>query len=134
MRSTPPSSSSLALIPVPAPPPMIGCPAATFALSRARISSRLKRAMLLILRNRETASERRRELFTHCSSYCLLPHQLDQLPCRRLGEFGVVDVTVHLDERCVTLRLANRREEGLPRNWIVEWLPLPVDGRHAPPT
>src|SRR5947207_15692196 len=40
-RSMPPSSAHLALIPVPAPPPMIGLPAATWARSRARMSSRV---------------------------------------------------------------------------------------------
>ena len=37
MRSMPPASSHLALIPVPAPPPMIGRPSAIFRCRRSRI-------------------------------------------------------------------------------------------------
>src|SRR4051812_44417968 len=44
-RSMPPASAHLALIPVPAPPPMIGLPAATWARSRLRHSSREKKLM-----------------------------------------------------------------------------------------
>ena len=45
MRSMPPASAHLAQMPVPAPPPMIGRPAATWARSRARHSSRVKKLM-----------------------------------------------------------------------------------------
>src|SRR5271163_1323927 len=40
IRSIPPASSHLALIPVPAPPPMTGRPAATFLRSRSMIVAR----------------------------------------------------------------------------------------------
>src|SRR5438552_2231707 len=43
IRSMPPASAHLALMPVPAPPPMIGLPAATWARSRRRHSSRVKK-------------------------------------------------------------------------------------------
>src|SRR5581483_6287978 len=51
IRSMPPSSAHLADSPVPAPPPTIGRPAATWARSRARISSRgnMDRPVLLAL-------------------------------------------------------------------------------------
>src|ERR1051325_5163446 len=45
IRSIPPASAHLALIPVPAPPPMIGLPAATWARRRLRDSSRVKKLM-----------------------------------------------------------------------------------------
>src|SRR5712692_5580251 len=45
MRSMPPASAHLALMPVPAPPPMIGRPAATWARRRCRHSSRVKKLM-----------------------------------------------------------------------------------------
>src|SRR3954465_15675291 len=45
MRSMPPASAHLALMPVPAPPPMTGRPAATWARSRARHSARVKKLM-----------------------------------------------------------------------------------------
>src|SRR6478672_9417663 len=48
----PPASDILALMPVPAPPPMIGWPAATFARSRVRIWSRGKSAMTAFDRGR----------------------------------------------------------------------------------
>src|SRR6516164_2354285 len=41
MRSMPPASAHLALMPVPAPPPMIGLPAATWARNRSRHCSRV---------------------------------------------------------------------------------------------
>src|SRR5206468_2279104 len=44
----PPASAHLALMPVPAPPPMIGLPAATWARSRFKHSSRVKRLMFSI--------------------------------------------------------------------------------------
>src|SRR5262245_56509985 len=44
IRSMPPASAHLALKPVPAPPPMIGRPAATWARSRVRHSSRVNMA------------------------------------------------------------------------------------------
>src|SRR5262249_4579502 len=47
MRSIPPASAHLALIPVPAPPPMIGLPAATWARRRRRHSSRVKKLMMV---------------------------------------------------------------------------------------
>src|SRR5262249_15009766 len=43
IRSMPPASAHLALRPVPAPPPMIGLPAATWARSRSRHCSRVKK-------------------------------------------------------------------------------------------
>src|SRR5438132_13265565 len=43
MRSMPPASAHLALMPVPAPPPMIALPAATWARRRWRHSSRLNK-------------------------------------------------------------------------------------------
>src|SRR6516225_1619115 len=45
IRSMPPASAHLALMPVPAPPPMIGLPAATWARRRLRHSSRVKKLM-----------------------------------------------------------------------------------------
>src|SRR5438270_5330226 len=45
IRSTPPASAHLALSPVPAPPPMTGRPAATWARRRRRHSSRVKKLM-----------------------------------------------------------------------------------------
>src|SRR5262245_26590044 len=42
MRSMPPASAHLALMPAPAPPPMIAWPAATWARRRVRQSSRVK--------------------------------------------------------------------------------------------
>ena len=45
MRSMPPASAHLALMPVPAPPPMIGLPAAIWARRRARHASRVKKLM-----------------------------------------------------------------------------------------
>src|SRR5437763_8392610 len=48
-RSMPPASAHLALMPVPAPPPRIGLPAATWARRRFRHSSRLKRLMRSLL-------------------------------------------------------------------------------------
>src|SRR5205085_759142 len=45
IRSMPPASAHLALSPVPAPPPMIGRPAATWARRRCRHCSRLNGLM-----------------------------------------------------------------------------------------
>src|SRR5438270_684172 len=45
MRSMPPASAHLALMPVPAPPPMIGLPAAICARSRCKHCSRVKKLM-----------------------------------------------------------------------------------------
>src|ERR1043165_2739554 len=44
-RSMPPFSAHLAEMPVPAPPPMIGLPAASWARNRSRICSRVKKLM-----------------------------------------------------------------------------------------
>src|SRR5690554_1072563 len=114
----PPASSSLALIPVPAPPPMIGRPWATLARKRARISCRSNTGMqspLLsvyfnnpyILINCHLSLR----LSRLCGAYFLhhrgtkdaeeassrIPlHQSDQ-PCRgRLGKLRVVDMVVEL--------------------------------------
>src|SRR5262249_53601579 len=46
MRSMPPASAHLALMPVPAPPPMMGLPAATWARRRWRHSSRVNWLMV----------------------------------------------------------------------------------------
>src|SRR5579875_3099598 len=46
IRSMPPASAHLADKPVPAPPPMIGLPAATWPRRRCRHSSRLKMLMI----------------------------------------------------------------------------------------
>src|SRR5262249_26309878 len=43
MRAMPPASAQRALMAVPAPPPMIGLPAATWARSRSRHCSRVKK-------------------------------------------------------------------------------------------
>ena len=40
IKSIPPASSHLALMPVPAPPPMIGTPASTFARKRSMTARR----------------------------------------------------------------------------------------------
>src|SRR5262249_33376037 len=45
IRSMPPASAHLALMPVPAPPPIIGLPAATWARRRSRHCSRVKKLM-----------------------------------------------------------------------------------------
>src|SRR5262249_13361537 len=46
IRSMPPASAHLALMPVPAPPPMIGRPADTWERSRCKHWSRVKKLML----------------------------------------------------------------------------------------
>src|SRR5262249_22627466 len=45
IRSMPPASAHLALRPAPAPPPMMGLPAATWARRRCRHCSRVKKLM-----------------------------------------------------------------------------------------
>src|SRR5215470_16837638 len=56
IRSMPPASAQRAVIPVPAPPPTIGRPAATWARRRCKHCSRVKKLIRLIVsRNDESA-------------------------------------------------------------------------------
>src|SRR5262249_39543364 len=48
IRSIPPASAHLALMPVPAPPPMIGLPAATWARRRSRHCWRVKTLIVVL--------------------------------------------------------------------------------------
>src|SRR5688500_1429164 len=97
MRSTPPRSENLAEMPVPAPAPMIGSPALMRARRRPSESSR---AMNGIRAPCETGEK-------------LLRH--------RVGECGVVDVEVELDERHRgSRRAADRIEQRGIRVGIVE--------------
>ena len=65
-------------MPVPAPPPTIGFPAATLARSRARISERENRAIELILTGNGMHCANKREQLCGC----------------RFGEGGIIDVLV----------------------------------------
>src|SRR5688500_19318896 len=108
MRSTPPRSENLAEMPVPAPAPMIGSPALTRARKRPNESSR---AMNGIRAPCETGEK----LFRH-----------------RVGECGIVDVKVELDERHRgSDGSTNRVEQRGSGFGIVELLPGRVERAHA---
>src|SRR5688572_12081832 len=76
-RSMPPASAHLAEMPVPAPPPTIGLPAATWARSRLRISSRAKRLMRRISWEAQgfIVAEVRsaRKIWSRCSDHAKIP-------------------------------------------------------------
>src|SRR5215203_2669297 len=104
MRSIPPASSSLALMPVPAPPPTIGTPRSTCWRSRSRTWSRVNAIECLFCHGWGTDLHRRRSLFSirvHlCSSVAkgLLLFDQPEHHVRGSGrERRIIDVRVELD-------------------------------------
>src|SRR4051812_12145985 len=110
IRSMPPASAHLALRPVPAPPPMMGRPAATFRRKLSRIS----------LRNRWNMG-------------ALVPVQeFDQQGRRGVGKCRIVDVFVTLDEsdpRVAPQPTGQGIEQGTVGGGIVEGLTRRVERR-----
>src|SRR6476469_9961576 len=84
MRSIPPTSSNFALIPVPAPPPIIGTPASMRSRSLASVCSRLKIMNVF-------------QLLLVIALYFLLD-ELKQHLDRPFCKDCIVDIGVHLDE------------------------------------
>src|SRR5882757_3371784 len=93
MRSIPPASSHLAESPLPAPPPMIGCPRRIIAWNFLRMSLRAMRGMGCFRRYRSgpshTAANRGRA--------CDLVEGSDH----RLGEFRIVHIVRQADQLAV---------------------------------
>src|SRR4051794_38827979 len=92
IRSMPPASSHLALMPVPAPPPMIGRPAATFVRSRSTIVARdsgMSKALPGALPERRVDGV--------CVRGWIVP--LEERFDKRPGEGGVVDVERQAPDR-----------------------------------
>src|SRR5688572_5220956 len=113
IRSTPPASSNLALMPVPAPAPIIGTPASMFLRRQPNTCSRV---------------------YVGISSSSLLPlrDQLEHHGDRFLGERAVIDVVVHLDDRNPGPHtFLDRVKHGAVGGAILKLLPIAVENRHA---
>ena len=104
IRSMPPASAHLADRPVPAPAPMITPPPSSV---RAQLRARLVAGHRAL-------------------------HVLVELLRHRVGERGIVDVAVHLDQLDALVEpLAQRGEQRLVGLRVVERLALGVDHRDA---
>src|SRR5688572_18863872 len=113
IRSTPLASSNFALIPVPAPAPMIGTPASMFFRSRPRTCSRVNVAMLL-------------------SSLLSLRDQFKHHRHRFLGKGAVVDVAIQFDDGNLPPHAGlDRVEHRRIRGAIFKLLAVAVENRYA---
>src|SRR5262245_32982154 len=121
IRSTPPRSENLAVMPVPAPAPMIGSPAAIRARRRASARSRPMNGILYFRRRRSAEELSSRNI-----------HATQQARCNRLGEFWIVDVQIELEQAHVVLgMIAQSGEKCRIGGRIVEGLTCAVQRAHS---
>src|SRR6266851_3513325 len=126
IRSMPPASSHLAESPVPAPPPMIGCPRRIMARNFLSISLRAMRGMACLRRYRSGPSRAiaggggAGDLVKGCDY--------------RLGEFWIVHIVRHADQLAIggaAKERGDRAEERLVGLGIPERLAWRVEQRDA---